>query len=390
MTMMERKPWTHRLHRQLPLRFRDTLPQPPPPLPPPSLSQSIASTNHSSQSIANNGMTSSLRSSFQSIHHRLRLSFTTGRNIFGLSRRYNVVELPSRDPEEHNQLNELSDIPSISAASTAPSIFHPYPNRSSFRLGDWYWNGSTQKSQASFKELLEIIGDREFQSSDIRGTKWDEINRTLASDDKEEWLDAEWIHTPVTISVPYHLRRGVPPDPHAGPQNYTVADFYHRSLVSVIRDKLSTSNHDQHFHYDPYELNWQPGETQQPARVQGELYTSPAFLDAHRELQDSPAELGCDLPRVVVALMFWSDVTHLTSFGDAKLWPLYLFFGNESKYRRCKPSCNMCHHVAYFQSVSPTICCSAWCPNLYDSFQMHSRILLRHKLQVGKPQVIHL
>jgi hypothetical protein len=62
--------------------------------------------------------------------------------------------------------------------------------------------------------------------------------------------------------------------------------------------------------------------------------------------------LLCDLPRVVAGLMFWSDVTHLTSFGDAKIWPLYMFFGNESKYFRCKPSSNLCHHVAYFQSVS--------------------------------------
>ncbi|KAH7917271.1 hypothetical protein BV22DRAFT_1026716, partial [Leucogyrophana mollusca] len=31
--------------------------------------------------------------------------------------------------------------------------------------------------------------------------------------------------------------------------------------------------------------------------------------------------------------------------------PLYVYFGNESKYRRCKPSCNLCAHVAYFQNL---------------------------------------
>ena len=36
--------------------------------------------------------------------------------------------------------------------------------------------------------------------------------------------------------------------------------------------------------------------------------------------------------------MFWSDSTQLTQFGTAKLWPLYVFFGNESKYRRCQPT----------------------------------------------------
>lgn len=50
--------------------------------------------------------------------------------------------------------------------------------------------------------------------------------------------------------------------------------------------------------------------------------------------------------------MFWSDATQLTSFGNAKLWPCYLFFGNKSKYRRCRPSCNLCCHVAYFEDAS--------------------------------------
>ena len=49
--------------------------------------------------------------------------------------------------------------------------------------------------------------------------------------------------------------------------------------------------------------------------------------------------------------MFWSDATHLTQFGNSQLWPCYLFIGNESKYRWCKPSCNSCSHIAYFQKV---------------------------------------
>ena len=131
-----------------------------------------------------------------------------------------------------------------------------------------------------------------------------------------------------------------------------VKDFYHRSLVSVIREKILGLGDSPHFHFEPYELHWKSVNKPNPVRVQSELYTSPAFIDAHQELQDSPAEPGCNLPRVIAALMFWSDATHLTAFGNAKLWPLYMFFGNESKYRRCKPSCHICEHVAYFQTVS--------------------------------------
>src|ERR1700722_1388352 len=344
--MMERRPWTQRLNRRLPLRFRDSLPQSPPPV-------STQSNIHSAIPPPVGAETNA--TGFGSLLHPLRRVFTTKRNIFGLFRSYYAIAPPSHDPEERDVLHDLSDIPSPSPpVNSIPPTFYPYPNLSSFRLGDWYWNGGIQKSQSSFKELMDIVGDPDFRPADIRDVKWDVINRTLASDDQEEWLDedAGWRNTPVTISVPYSPRRGVRPPPNSGPRNYTVADFYHRSLVSVIREKLSSPTDNLHFHYEPYELNWQPGDSQRTARTYGELYTSPAFIEAHRELQNSPAVPGCDLPRVVVALMFWSDVTHLASFGNAKLWPLYLFFGNESKYRRCKPSCHLCHHIAYFQKVS--------------------------------------
>ena len=53
-------------------------------------------------------------------------------------------------------------------------------------------------------------------------------------------------------------------------------------------------------------------------------------------------------------LMFLSNLTHLTAFGDVKLWPLYLLFGNDSKYLRCKPRSHLCEHVAYFIKVGTT------------------------------------
>jgi hypothetical protein len=349
MSMMERRPWARRLNRRLPLRFRDQLPQALPCLPPP---QSMApSTVHS----PGQSETPSSNTHLGLLRNPLPRIFTTGRNILGLFRRYYATRLPSHNSEEHNLLDELSDIPSQSTlVNLAPPTFYPYPNRNSFRLGDWYWNGGVQKSQSSFKELVDIVGDPDFCSADIRNVNWNAINHTLAHNDQDEWLeeDAGWMNTPVTISVPYQPRRGAPLDPNRGPRNFTVTDFYYRSLVSVIREKIASPSCNPHFHHEPYELNWQPGEASGIARVYGELYTSPAFIDAHRELQNAPAEPDCDLPRVVVALMFWSDVTQLTSFSNAKLWPLYLFFGNESKYHRCKPSCQLCQHVAYFQKVS--------------------------------------
>ncbi|KZP03728.1 hypothetical protein FIBSPDRAFT_904798 [Athelia psychrophila] len=121
---------------------------------------------------------------------------------------------------------------------------------------------------------------------------------------------------------------------------------------TVIKEKLANTGDDQHFHYQPYKLYWEPlPDMETPIRVQGELYTLPAFVEAHNTLQEAPGEPGCSLPRVIAALMFDSDATHLTTSGDAKLWPCYLWFGNKSKYRRSKPTHHLCNHVAYFQTL---------------------------------------
>ena len=107
-----------------------------------------------------------------------------------------------------------------------------------------------------------------------------------------------------------------------------------------------------HFHLEPFELRWdrQDGSSE---RIFSELYTTDAFIKAHQEVQSTPPVLGCTRPRVVVALMLWSDATHLTSFGEAELHPIYLFFGNESKYRRDHPSAHLANHIAYLINVCP-------------------------------------
>lgn len=238
------------------------------------------------------------------------------------------------------------------ASETSIDPYHPYPNRNSLLLGEWYWNSGFQKSQQSFKDLVDIVGDPQFRPEDIQQTKWAKIDRILGQSEDDggeaEWTDddAGWTKTPITISVPIHSRAKSP-----GVHSFHVGDFHYRPLVSVIREKLSKAGDHPQFHYDPFELLWNPSQGSEDVRVHCELYNSPVFLDAHRELQESPREPGCDLPRVILAMMFSSDATHLTSFGTAKLWPCYLFFGNESKYRRCKPTCHLCEHVAYFQSV---------------------------------------
>lgn len=317
---------------------------------------------------------------------RLRMILNSPRNVFGLVRRYFAGKFPTADPEELVTLADLSEpvdppppLLNDSSNSNGPN-FSPYPNKTSFDLGNYYWNGSQQKTQADFKQLMDILTDPGFTPSDLRDTNWSQINAAIGEnievlpnvEGQAEWLnaDAGWIRDHIDISVPFAKGSDEP-----GASVYPGVDLYHRKIVDVLKERISNPHASQNFHMTPYELQWQPTPEHREVRVQGEMYTSPAFFEAQEALQNSPPEPGCDLERVVVSLMWWSDVTHLTNFGTAHLWPLYLFLGNDSKYRRCKPSCHLCSHVAYFQTVSTLVSAYSSSLTYILSCPMNSKIL---------------
>ncbi|KAF8151198.1 hypothetical protein BJ912DRAFT_869512 [Pholiota molesta] len=279
-------------------------------------------------------------------------------NIFGLFRQYHAASFPAHDPDTEIEPTDLSDVASDHSDEAVPipaSLFQPYPNQSAFLLGEWYWNEGSQKTKEDFKKLIDIVGDQAFSPADVRDVPWNFLNKRLGEcpDSEDMWLDepdAGWIETTITLSFPFHKKTHNP-----GLHQYTFPPFYHRSIVSVLREKMANPHDFQHFHLEPYEFRWRRRgmSDAESTKVYGELYTSPAFLEAHEEIQTSAGEPGCSLPRVLVGLMFGSDSTHLTSFGSASLWPCYMYFGNESKYRRCKPTCNLCNHIAYFHKLPP-------------------------------------
>ena len=76
------------------------------------------------------------------------------------------------------------------------------------------------------------------------------------------------------------------------------------------------------------------------------------MLHAYEEINALPREPGDDMECVVASLMIWSDATHMTNFGNASMWPFYLYFSNQSKYAQGKPTAAACHHLAYIPKVS--------------------------------------
>jgi hypothetical protein len=365
-----------RVHARLPKRYRDILPDPPAALPPPS--QPLPPFSNEEPVPLPSPVT---------VVAKVRKFLNSARNNFGLFRRYHANRFPEHDPNENLTPDDLMETSPNSPFNHADNPYGPYPNQTSFLLGEWQWNDGVKKTISSFKNLLKIIGHPSFRSEDVAGTNWKRIDAQLSEDpqgnhsngegDEDAWEneldDGDWIETPIQIKVPLHSRTL-----HPGKEAFKVGMLHHRKLVSVIREKILQPSSHPHFHLEPYELYWQPNEHCKPVRVHGELYTSDAFIETHRSIQDSPGEPGCDLPRVVVGLMFASDSTHLTAFSDAKLWPVYLTIGNESKDRRSKPSCQAFSHVAYFEKVCLWLHAQGQSCHLFHSSPMPSRLLQRN------------
>ncbi|KAG0704711.1 hypothetical protein DFH29DRAFT_997405 [Suillus ampliporus] len=189
----------------MPVRYRqydDVLPQPP-------LSVPSSQTQQPEFNPPVNSTDTSIRAQTSS----WAPPFRTVRNVFGLVRQFFTSTSPSHDPEEVVTLLDISSVPVASPADIPTELsdmsFHPYPNQSSFELGHWYWNGSVQKSQQSFKELVDIVRCPDYDPDDVRNTPWDKINLQLGAsidvEGRDEWEDedAGWRKTQVTIEVPF-------------------------------------------------------------------------------------------------------------------------------------------------------------------------------------------
>ncbi|KAG8739756.1 hypothetical protein FRC12_016207 [Ceratobasidium sp. 428] len=114
--------------------------------------------------------------------------------------------------------------------------------------------------------------------------------------------------------------------------------------------KTFSQNDIDSFNYDTYEYRWKPPGSSGPAQtISGEMYTSPAMIKAHREIQE--LDIDCDLPRCVAAYMFMSDGMQFAQFSHVKGWPILCSFGNASKYERCKPTSNTCYPVAHIPTL---------------------------------------
>lgn len=290
--------------------------------------------------------------------------FSTVRNAFGVARSYRLPKhrtAPLHDPDRFTPLDDLTETtpspPIAGPPGAGPLQFGPFHSRLAFSLAEWYWQSST-KSFSDFQKLLSILKSSDFSVSDVAQVDWRAAFKALGSNREDlneadaSWIqDDGWKRTPISIDIPFHKHMKEP-----GTKPFPVGVFHHRSIISIIKEKVANKKDMQKFHYYPYCATWKRTEGEPEVELYGEMYSSQAFRDAHSDVQReavTPENKG--LQRVVIALMFWSDATQLTSFGGSSLWPCYLFFGNEPKHQWAEPLKRLGQHIAYFLKASPTL-----------------------------------
>ena len=117
------------------------------------------------------------------------------------------------------------------------SSYTPFPIRSSFKLGEWFWKEGSQKLVGDFNDLIQILRDPEFSLEDVRNTQWKHVHKQLG--DLEEnnmpWLDDEnigWVQEPIMLQVSFKKIKG-----SANPvKEFQAGNFYRCSIGNVLQE----------------------------------------------------------------------------------------------------------------------------------------------------------
>jgi len=356
---------------RLPLRYRDELPPNPP----------IVSVPKELVEYDDEPVQSMGHATPESIPIHEATQFCTETNTFGIYRKY-AFGPPTINPDESFTLSSVSDSVSIAqdpdssksswwssfGSSTLEPVgnsnnFAPFLNHSTFLLMSWYYNGSSTKSYAEVDKLIHnVIRHEDFKASDFGASfstareaermDKDQPSKSSAKSEKSHPLPFKpedgWIQASVSIPVPcdgfiFKSEQDAP--------RFVVNGIWYRKPLEVIKLAFSEPAVEK-FHITPFKEYWKPSKDEPEERIYSETFTGDVFNEEYEILHATSREgPNSKLEAFIAGIMFYSDTTHLTSFGTACLYPMYMYVGNQSQYTRAKPSEFTAHHIAYIPKV---------------------------------------
>ena len=272
----------------------------------------------------------------------VRNHFQTPQNSFGVWKEY--LYRPSYDPDAHISGEDLyrphtSAVPDNESMHLEDSL--DYGSKTIQLILDWQNTGGPAKSNEEINRLVHaVLLHPEFQLDALRSFNATHENRRADAADAKSPFLSSFRSADIGIEVP----SGSPGVPS---RTFTIPGLHYRKIVTLIEEGFQSVLSEQ-FHLTPFKLFRKLPNGEDKERVYSEMYDSDTFLDEHDRVQRAPTDdPSCKREKVVAALMFWSDATHVAAFGTAKLWPVYMLFGNLSKYVRCQPNSGATKHLAY-------------------------------------------
>lgn len=219
----------------------------------------------------------------------------------------------------------------------------------------WFYSGSSMKSLAELDRLVnEVILAEDFNTADLQGFQAvKEVSHldgyeANPEDIRSSFLAGDgWKEASVRLHLPAD---GVKHKSLEESPIFEVPGLFFHKPLDVIKNAFREQA-SEYFHITPFETFYSPEPNEPPERIYCELYSSLAVIEEHKKIHLQPHSDGCTLETVIASIMLWSDSTHLASFGTASLWPIYMYFRNQSKYIQGKPTSFSAHHLAYIPKV---------------------------------------
>ena len=293
---------------------------------------------------------------------------TTEPDRFGIYRIY--ARKPLYDPSQYGSLNTPCD--ALSGSNCRPGItpnqgrphldmqatpyYHPFSSPSAAAMMVAHHSGGPVQSIQQTNRIAHILGSLGPDLNPMDLATFDaalehkRLDVYLANRHEGEFHREDgWLESSVRIRLPLDQTKM----PESSAAEFEVGGLFHRDIIDVI-SSVFQSDAVKSFNHVPFKEYWKPSEDAQPERLYGEIYTSQAMIEVDDSIRqpcpgnDSDSQ---ELEAVSVPLLLYSDSTHLASFGSASSWPVYLFFGSQSKYVRAMPTSYACHHIAYMPEV---------------------------------------
>jgi hypothetical protein len=234
--------------------------------------------------------------------------------------------------------------------------YHPFSNPSAAAMMVIHHLGSSTLSLRRTNDMAHILGGLGSDLSFLDLTNFDATveNRKLdayITSAPENIFQREdgWQESSVRIRLPLDKTKMLETEA----AEFEVKEIFHRDIIDVV-SSVYQSGAVRDFNHIPFKQFWKSSEHATPERLYGEFFSSQAMLDADEEICKFCLENDLDhsdLEAATVPILLYSDSTHLASFGSASCWPIYLFFGSQSKYVRARPTSSACHHIAYMPKV---------------------------------------